>query len=116
MRRRPDDGYLLKSLTEEEKAMIRGFHSSTAARVETPKRPIDAFEDPRIKKPEKKTARLLVTEQILAEYVADRLSQLEGRQKLTEEEAEELNSIRKNEDNPQKLADFYGMELRETIR
>jgi len=58
-------------------------------------------------------AKLLVTKEVLAEYVEDRLSQLEGREKLDEQQAAELNFIRQNADNLQALADFYGMKIEE---
>jgi hypothetical protein len=59
--------------------------------------------------------KLLVTKQVLAEYVEHRLNQLEGREKLDEEEAVELNFIRQNRHNLQQLADFYGMKIKEKI-
>ena len=59
--------------------------------------------------------KLLVTKQVLAEYVEDRLNQLEGREKLDEEEAVELKFIRQNRHNLQQLADFYGMKIKEKI-
>jgi hypothetical protein len=65
-------------------------------------------------KPEEKVKPLLVTRQVLIEYVEDRLRQLEGKENLTEEDAEELNFIRQNRGNPKSLSDFYGMEIRET--
>lgn len=58
-------------------------------------------------------AKLLVTKEVLAEYVEDRLSKLEGREKLDEQQAAELNFIRQNADNLQALADFYGMKIKE---
>ena len=60
-------------------------------------------------------AKLLVTRDVLAEYVEDRLSRLEGREKLDREEAAELNFIRENRHNLHKLADFYGMRIKEKI-
>jgi hypothetical protein len=60
-------------------------------------------------------AKLLVTRDVLAEYVEDRLSRLEGREKLDREEAAELNFIRENKHNLHKLADFYGMRIKEKI-
>jgi len=59
--------------------------------------------------------KLWVTKQVLVEYVEDRLNQLEGREKLDEEEAVELKFIRQNRHNLQELADFYGMEIEEKI-
>ena len=59
--------------------------------------------------------KLLVTKQVLAEYVEDRLDQLEGREKLDEEEAVELKFIRQNRHNLQQLADFYWMKIKEKI-
>ena len=64
-------------------------------------------------KPEEELMRLTVTKPILTEYVEDRLRQLEGKENLTENEAEELDFIRKNRDDPKSLADFYGMEIKE---
>ena len=58
-------------------------------------------------------AKLLVTKEVLAEYVEDRLSKLEGREKLDEQQAAELNFIHQNADNLQALADFYGMKIKE---
>jgi hypothetical protein len=58
-------------------------------------------------------AKFLVTKEVLAEYVEDRLGQLEGREKLDEQQAAELNFIRQNADNLQALADFYGMKIKE---
>ncbi len=66
-----------------------------------------------IKKPQKNIAPLLVTRQVLSDYVEDRLSQLEGKEKLTAEQAEELRFIRENRDSPQRLADFYGMTIKD---
>ncbi len=60
-------------------------------------------------------AKLLVTKEVLAEYVEYRLSQLEGREKLDEQEAAELNFIRQNADNLRALADFYGMKIKEEM-
>jgi len=58
-------------------------------------------------------AKLLVTKEVLAEYVEGRLGKLEGREKLDEQQAAELNFIRQNADNLQALADFYGMKIKE---
>ncbi|NIS61801.1 MAG: hypothetical protein GTO13_14215, partial [Proteobacteria bacterium] len=59
--------------------------------------------------------KLLVTEQVLVEYVEDRLNQLEVREDLSEEEAVELEFIHHNRHNLQGLADFYGMKIEEEI-
>jgi hypothetical protein len=59
--------------------------------------------------------KLWVTKQVLVEYVEDRLNQLEGREKLDEEEAVELEFIRQNRHNLQELADFYGMKIKEKV-
>jgi len=59
--------------------------------------------------------KLWVTKQVLVEYVEDQLNQLEGREKLDEEEAVELKFIRQNRHNLQELADFYGMKIKEKV-
>jgi hypothetical protein len=64
--------------------------------------------------PEKKITPLLVTRQVLTEYVEDRLRQLKRKEELTEEEAGELDFIHKNRDDLKSLADFYEMEIKET--
>jgi len=61
----------------------------------------------------KKLPPILVTKEVLVEYVEDRLIQLERKENLTEEEVVELNFIRQNRTNFQKLAEFYGMEIEE---
>lgn len=65
------------------------------------------------KKTEGKVPPLLVTKQVLIEYVRDRLDQLEQKEGLTEKEAEELMFIGQNRDDLPKLAEFYGMEIKE---
>lgn len=60
-----------------------------------------------------KVPALLVTKKVLIEYVEDRLSQLDEKGGLTEEQAEELSFILENRDDFRKLADFYGMEIKE---
>ncbi len=60
-------------------------------------------------------AKLLVTKEVLIEYVEDRLSQLEGKEELDEEEAVELDFIRENRHNLRALADFYRMKIKEEI-
>jgi tol-pal system protein YbgF len=67
-----------------------------------------------IKKPDKEPAPLLVSEEVLARYVADRMSQLDRKRNLTQAQTVELNFIRKNGDNPEALAGFYGMEIKES--
>ncbi len=65
-------------------------------------------------RPETKTrALLVVTKEVLIDYVEDRLRLLEGREMLAEEQAEELNFIRENRGDLLKLAEFYGMRIRE---
>lgn len=64
----------------------------------------------------KKLPSLLVTKKVLVEYVEDRLSQLERKEKPTEEQVAELNFIRQNRNNLQKLAKFYDMEIKEARR
>jgi hypothetical protein len=64
--------------------------------------------------PEKKISPLLVTRQVLTEYIEDRLRQLERKEELTEQEAGELDFIRENRDDLKSLADFYEMEIKET--
>jgi hypothetical protein len=54
---------------------------------------------------------VLVTKEVLIEYVDDRLIQLEETKNLSEEQAEELGYIRENRDDLRKLAGFYGMEI-----
>jgi hypothetical protein len=54
---------------------------------------------------------LLVTREVLTEYVDDRLVQLEEIQGLTEKEVQELSFIRENREDLGKLAEFYGMEI-----
>jgi hypothetical protein len=61
----------------------------------------------------KKLPVILVTKEVLVEYVEDRLIQLERKENLTEEEVVELNFIRQNRTNFQKLAEFYGMQIEE---
>jgi hypothetical protein len=56
---------------------------------------------------------LLVTKQVLIEYVLDRVDHLEQKEGLTEKEAEELIFIGQNRDDLSKLAEFYGMEIKE---
>lgn len=57
--------------------------------------------------------KLWVTTEVLIEYVDHRLEQLEGKEKLDQEQAEELNFIHENRDNLQALADFYEMRIEE---
>jgi hypothetical protein len=60
-------------------------------------------------------SRLWVTKEVLAEYVEDRLNQLEGREELSEEEAVEREFILQNRQNLPELADFYGMKIEEEV-
>lgn len=64
----------------------------------------------------KKLTPILVTKEVLVEYVEDRLMQLERKDNLTEEEVVEINFIRQNRNNLQRLAEFYDMKVKDSIR
>lgn len=64
----------------------------------------------------KKLPPILVTKEVLVEYVEDRLIQLARKENLSEEDLVELNFIRQNRDNLQRLAEFYDMEVKDSIR